>query len=82
MILAIATGPLYERLTLRHPRLREGLLLPSLFTALFALAVLIPLGLALIEGARERADAVQWIASARACTRIGGIFDRFRLIPT
>lgn len=65
-ILAIATWPLHEGLMLRHPRLREGILLPSLFTAAFALAVLVPLGLIIIEGARERADAMQWIASARA----------------
>jgi predicted PurR-regulated permease PerM len=66
VILAIATGPLHEGLALRHPWLREGALLPSLFTGLFALAVLIPLSIAIVEGARERADAVQWIASARA----------------
>ncbi len=65
-ILAIATGPLHEGLMLRHPRLREGILLPSLFTAAFALVVLIPLGLIIVEGARERAEAMQWIASARA----------------
>ncbi|HEY1606454.1 MAG TPA: AI-2E family transporter [Allosphingosinicella sp.] len=65
VILAIATGPVHERLALRHPRLRRGILLPSLFTALFALAVLIPLAIIVAEAAREQADAMQWIASAR-----------------
>jgi predicted PurR-regulated permease PerM len=40
--------------------------LPSLFTAVFALAVLVPLAAVLIEAARERADVLQWMASARA----------------
>ncbi|HEX5183044.1 MAG TPA: AI-2E family transporter [Allosphingosinicella sp.] len=66
VILAIATGPVHERLAQRHPRLRSGLLLPSLFTALFALAVLIPLAVIVAEAAREQADVMQWIASARA----------------
>lgn len=65
-ILAIATSPLHGRLTRRYPGLREGALLPSIFTAVFALAVLIPLTLMLVEAARERADILQWIASARA----------------
>jgi predicted PurR-regulated permease PerM len=65
-ILAIATGPLHARLARLHPRLRAGILLPSLFTAVFALAVLVPLTLILVEAARERADVLQWIASARA----------------
>jgi predicted PurR-regulated permease PerM len=65
-ILAIATGPYHETLSVRHPRLRQGLLLPSLFTALFALAVLVPLAIAIAEGARERVEAVAWIASVRA----------------
>ena len=66
VILAIATAPLHERLTRRQARLREGILLPTLFTAFFALALLIPLTVALLEGAREWANAMQWIASARA----------------
>ena len=41
-------------------------MLPSIFTAVFALAVLVPLALILIEAARERADMLQWLASARA----------------
>jgi predicted PurR-regulated permease PerM len=66
VILAIATGPVQERLVQRHPRLRHGILLPALFTAAFALAVLIPVAALVAEGAREQADVMQWIASARA----------------
>lgn len=40
--------------------------MPSLFTAVFALAVLVPLALILVEAARERADVLQWMAVARA----------------
>jgi predicted PurR-regulated permease PerM len=64
VILAIATGPVHERLAQRHPRLRSGLLLPSLFTGLFALAMLVPLTVIVAEGAREHADVMQWFASA------------------
>ncbi|HEY0312227.1 MAG TPA: AI-2E family transporter [Allosphingosinicella sp.] len=66
VILAIATGPFYERLAQRHPRLRRGLLLPALFTGLFALALLVPLAAAVAEGVREQADLMHWIASARS----------------
>jgi predicted PurR-regulated permease PerM len=66
VILAIATGPFYERLAHSHARLRRGLLLPALFTGLFALALLVPLAAAVAEGARERADLMHWISSARA----------------
>ncbi|HSR00890.1 MAG TPA: AI-2E family transporter [Sphingomicrobium sp.] len=65
-ILAIATSPLHDLLARTHPRLRDGALLPSLFTAVFALAVLVPLALILVEAAREQAAVLQWIASARA----------------
>lgn len=65
-ILAIATAPLHERLTLGRPRLREGILVPSLFAAAFALALLLPLALVLLEAARERSAALEWIAAARA----------------
>lgn len=54
-ILAIATSPLYDRLARSYPLLRTGAVLPSLFTTIFALAVLVPLALILVEAARERA---------------------------
>lgn len=66
VILAIATSPLHDRIARSYPRLREGVVLPSLFTTVFALTVLAPLALILIEAARERADVLQWITSARA----------------
>ena len=65
-VLAIATSPLHDRITRSYPRLQKGVVLPSLFTTLFALTVLVPLALILLEAARERTDALQWIASARA----------------
>lgn len=64
--MAIATSPLHDRLARSYPRLRKGAVLPSLFTAVFALTVLVPLALILVEAARERTDVLQWIASARA----------------
>lgn len=65
VILAIATAPLHERLTLARPKLRDGLLVPSLFTAAFALVLLLPFAVVLLEAARERSAALEWIAAAR-----------------
>ena len=66
VILAIATSPLHDRIASSYPRLRKGVVLPSLFTTVFALIVLVPLALILVEAAREQAHVSQWIASARA----------------
>ena len=66
VILAIATSPLHDRLARSYPGLSKGAVLPTLFTTAFALTLLLPLALILVEAARERADALQWIASARA----------------
>jgi predicted PurR-regulated permease PerM len=66
VILAIATGPLHDRLAREHPRLERGALLPALFAAAVAIAVAVPLILGVAEAARERSEVVNWIASARA----------------
>jgi predicted PurR-regulated permease PerM len=66
LILAVATAPLHNRLVGRLARSPNDILLPALFTAAFALAVLIPLVLGVAEAARERADVLQWMASARS----------------
>jgi predicted PurR-regulated permease PerM len=65
-ILGIATGPLYRRIQMKHERFRSGALLPGLFTLAFAVMVIAPIALALVEAARESHQAAAWIASARA----------------
>ena len=52
-ILAVATGPLYRRARRHLPAGGHDVLLPALFTAAAALLVLIPLGVAAIQLARE-----------------------------
>ncbi len=52
-ILAIATWPLYRRARARWPARGHDIALPALFTAAAALLVLIPLGIAGVELARE-----------------------------
>ena len=52
-ILAIATWPLYRRACRQFPPGRHNVLLPALFTAAVALLVLVPLGLAGVQLARE-----------------------------
>jgi predicted PurR-regulated permease PerM len=66
VILVIATGPLRERLAKNHPALRGPLALPLLFTLALALVVILPVALGVAEAARERADVLNWFASARA----------------
>jgi predicted PurR-regulated permease PerM len=65
-ILGIATGPLYRRIRARFPRFGRGALLPSLFTLAFAVIIIAPISIGIVEAAREWRDAAQWIASARA----------------
>ncbi|NNM73981.1 AI-2E family transporter [Enterovirga aerilata] len=52
-ILVIATWPLYRRARARWPAGRHDLVLPALFTTAVALVVLVPLGIAGVEIARE-----------------------------
>lgn len=52
-ILAVATWPLYRRASHHFPPGRHNILLPALFTAAVALLVLVPLGLAGVQLARE-----------------------------
>lgn len=66
VILVIATGPLRERLAAKHPQLKGPIMLPSLFTLALALIVLLPMALGVAEAARERAEVLNWFASARA----------------
>lgn len=65
VILAIAIDPFHIRLRQTwlggHP-----LLLPLLITLLAALVVIVPLGLGVLQAAREAHDAATWIASAKA----------------
>jgi predicted PurR-regulated permease PerM len=65
-ILVIATGPLQDRVRQTQPRLAGATTVPALFTVALALLVLVPLAVGFAEGARERADILDWIASARA----------------
>jgi predicted PurR-regulated permease PerM len=66
VILVIATGRLHERVRQMHPRLSGRMAVPALFTVLLALMVVVPVALGVAEAAKERADALNWIASARA----------------
>jgi predicted PurR-regulated permease PerM len=66
VILAIATGPLHEHVARKYPGLHRGALLPAIFATVAALAVSVPLIFGLAEAARERAEVVNSIASARA----------------
>ncbi|MDB5511658.1 MAG: family transporter [Enterovirga sp.] len=52
-ILALATWPLYRRCAKRWPPGRHNIVLPAVFTAAVALLVLVPLGLAGVQLARE-----------------------------
>jgi predicted PurR-regulated permease PerM len=65
-ILWVATGPVYARLRQAHPRLERGLILPSLFTLVFAALVIVPIAIGIVEAAREWREAAAWLASARA----------------
>lgn len=62
----IATGPLRERLARDHRALSGRLTLPLIFTAALALIVMVPLTVSIAEAAKERADVLNWLASARA----------------
>jgi predicted PurR-regulated permease PerM len=64
-ILAIAIGPLYERVRLRLGRARHDIWLPLLFAAAATLVVLAPLGLVAVEIGREAGDAARWLQSTR-----------------
>lgn len=66
LILAVATAPLHNRVARRLARSPDDIVLPSLFTAAFALAVLAPIVVGIAEAAPERSDVLQWMASARS----------------
>jgi predicted PurR-regulated permease PerM len=64
-ILAVATWPLYARVRRRHPPRGHDILWPALFTLGVALLVLVPLGLAAIQIAREAHIVLGLIDQAR-----------------
>jgi predicted PurR-regulated permease PerM len=59
-ILGIALWPLYRRIERSWPPRHRSVLLPAIFTGLIALAVVLPLVLAVWQGAREAHDLLQW----------------------
>ena len=63
-VIAIAIDPLYQRAEDRWPRGRN-VALPTIATLLIALLVLVPLGMAVFEAAREARAALGWIDQAR-----------------
>lgn len=65
-ILAVGTWPLYGRVKRRWPPGRHNILLPGLFTLGVALLVLVPLGLAGIQLAREGRVVYHFVEGARA----------------
>jgi predicted PurR-regulated permease PerM len=64
-ILAVATWPLYRRASRRWPPGGHNILLPALFTLAVALLVLVPLGIAAIQLAREARVVYAWAEEAR-----------------
>ncbi len=64
-ILAVATWPLYRRLSRRWPPGRHNLLFPSLFTAAVALCVLVPLAIAAIQIGLEGRNLYHIVEEAR-----------------
>jgi predicted PurR-regulated permease PerM len=64
-ILAVATWPLYRRACRQLPPGRHNILLPALFTAAVALLVLVPLGLAGVQLAREARVIYGMVEDAR-----------------
>ena len=64
-ILAVATWPLYRRASRHFPPSRHNILLPALFTAAVALLVLVPLGLAGVQLAREARILYAMVEEAR-----------------
>jgi len=65
-VIGIAISPLYERAETRFPKLRGGILLPTLFTLGFAIIVLAPIAFGIAQAASETGDLTQWLISARA----------------
>ena len=64
-ILVIATWPLYRRCEGRWPPGRHNILLPAVFTGAVALLVLVPLGIAGIQLAREARVIFRFLEDAR-----------------
>jgi predicted PurR-regulated permease PerM len=65
VIVVIAIDPLYLRARTRWDGDRHGTLLASLFTAAFALLVIIPVSLGVAEAAREAYEVAAWVASVQ-----------------
>jgi predicted PurR-regulated permease PerM len=65
-VLAIAISPLYARAERRWPHLRGGISLPSLFTGIVALVVILPVALGLFRAIAEAQDLMQWFNQVRA----------------
>lgn len=64
-VLAIAFMPLYERAVHRWPHLRNGSVLPAIFTLGIGLLVVIPVGLGLFRAIAEVKDLMHWFYTAR-----------------
>ena len=64
-VLAIAVGPLYERMQRRVPPGKHNILLPLLFTVVTTLVVLVPLALVGVQLGREAHSVVEWLQSTR-----------------
>ncbi|CAN5444483.1 AI-2E family transporter [soil metagenome] len=66
VIIMITVDPLYLRARARWQDHRHGTLLAALFTAAFALLVIIPVSIGIAEAAREAYEVAAWIASVQA----------------
>jgi predicted PurR-regulated permease PerM len=64
VVLAIALGPLYERVERRVPHTGHNILLPSLAVLAVALVFLIPLAVLGVQAAREAHDVAEFIRKA------------------
>ncbi len=64
IVIAVAIDPLVERTEARFPTTSRSLI-ALLFALAFALIVLVPIGFAVAQGARESHDIFAWIADAR-----------------
>ncbi|GEO98394.1 AI-2E family transporter [Methylobacterium haplocladii] len=64
VVLAIALWPLFARAERRFPPGRHNILWPGLFTALVALAFLVPVVLLAVEAAREAHDLLDYAKAA------------------
>ena len=60
VVLAIALWPLYTRAERRFPPGRHNIVLPSLFTALVAIAFLLPFAVLAVEAVKEAHDLLEY----------------------